>query len=248
MEEPETDLPTPPQESPTTHVPPTQARIIANKRSLASPYPINNFLIVMIVILLAISGFLGWQYFSLLTSPLPTTTSYTAPNPSPSPQDPKSEWNKYYIDDLGLSYLAPDFLTVNLQEPNPGAFTLYIENGKTKFDCEENDEECYYQLYLTYQLSYSYTEEDLENVKTDLIDESIVDTEIDSYPAIQGQVKGERNRFVTYILFKDTLISVWTSQPTEHNRRLTNSILSTFMFTPNPSSDIDLPNQEMTKQ
>jgi hypothetical protein len=67
----------------------------------------------------------------------------------------------------------------------------------------------------------------LEDLKTELQPDSIVESKIDDFPAVSGQYKGERNRFVTFILTDNGLFTLATSQPSKANQKLTNDILET---------------------
>lgn len=213
-----TEVPAPPVQTSDVHtVKPTNKKLVL------------VLVVVSLFVLLAAGGVLAYRYF------YPTATNVATTNPSASPAA-DATWQTYQVPLLGLTYQAPSNLTVNLEEPNPGVVTLYIENGVTNFECTDDTTPCYYQLYLIAQTEYFVSEEQLGNLKSELIPDSIVETTVGGYPAIQGQVAGERNRYVTYIIKDNVQISIWTAQPTTANKLLTDQILATFEFSTNEAS------------
>lgn len=138
-----------------------------------------------------------------------------------------ASWKTYTFQPIQLSLKVPPELVVHIEEPNPGNdFTAYIQNYPYNLPFPKENA---YQLYIIWQKT-PITQIEFQQLKDDLNVNSIEDTIITSYPAIKGQVKGERNRFVVYILKENTTISLFTSEPTEVNRKLTDQILSTFKF------------------
>ena len=141
-----------------------------------------------------------------------------------------ANWKSYYFRPLGLSLKVPSELTVHTEEPKPGRiFTAYIDNFPSNASYSEDKP---YQLYIIWSKDYSLTREEFNQRKNGLDWLSIRNTTIDGYPAIKGQIQGERNRFVTYIYKDERLISLYTAEPTKSNKNLTDKILATFSFQP----------------
>lgn len=150
-------------------------------------------------------------------------------SPSPTPTtDPTADWKTYTFPPLQLTLKVPPELIVHTEEPNPGNnFTAYIQNYAFNSPYPKDNA---YQLYITWQKSPVVTQIEFQSLKTNLDTSTIEDIAIAGYPAVSGQVRGERNRFVTYILKGNTQISLFTSDPTLANKKLTDQILSTFKF------------------
>lgn len=68
------------------------------------------------------------------------------------------------------------------------------------------------------------------NLKNEMNTNTANEITVAGLPAIQGQIKGERQRWVTYIIKDGYLLKLYTSEPTEENRLITEQILSTFKF------------------
>jgi len=153
----------------------------------------------------------------------------SSPAPSPSTiSDKTANWKPYTFQPLQLSLKVPPELIVHSEEPNPGNdFTAYIQNYAFNTPSPKEDA---YQLYIVWQKIPTVTQTEFQLLKDDLDANTVEDTMISGYPAIKGQVKGIRNRFVTYILKGNTKISLFTSEPTQINKELTDQILSTFKF------------------
>lgn len=148
------------------------------------------------------------------------------PAPTPSSQAETTDWETYTIADAGITFSAPSDLEVTFntqRNSNTGAAysaTLYVQKGMPTAD--------YYQLYGTYQWGPDYSNQSLQALKADLEPTTVKDTTISGYPAVEGQIKGERNRFVTYIRTDKGLLSLFTAEATQENKRLTDSIIKTF--------------------
>ena len=141
-----------------------------------------------------------------------------------------ANWKSYYFEPLGLSLKVPSELTVYTEEPNPGrGFTAFIQNYPSNGPYPEDKP---YQLYITWQKDRTLTREEFNQEKNGLDWLSIRNTTIAGYPAIKGQIQGERNRFVTYIYKDERLIILATAEPTKSNKNLTDKILATFSFQP----------------
>lgn len=139
----------------------------------------------------------------------------------------QSGWKSYTVNDLGLTFSAPSDLTVTYEtqrndKGEPDVTTLYVQNGSA-------NPKTYYQLYGLYQWNMPNSENTLAKLSGDL-QPGATQTTISSYPAISGQIKGQRNRFVTYILLKDGKFGLFTAEPTEANRLLSEQIMKTFHF------------------
>ena len=203
---------------------------------------INYFAISGVILFcLVVFGFggyyLGKQSFS-------TKTNGVQNQPTPSPVvaqvNSTSDWKTYTFQPIQLSLKVPSEFIVHTEEPNPGNdFTAYIQNYP--FNAPIPSENAY-QLYIIWQKTPTITQSGFQQLKDDLDTNSIEDTTIAGYPTIKGQVKGERNRFVTYILKGNTKISLFTSEPIQANKERTDKILSTFEFSdklsPTPATTV----------
>jgi hypothetical protein len=134
----------------------------------------------------------------------------------------EKNWESYDFPEVGLTLSAPFEMSVRGEKLDDSTFTLYVERGKYS----EGDD--YYQLYGLYNLSTA--EAKMEDLKSGFIDESVVETTVGGFPAVSGQNRGERNRFVTYVITDRGLFMLATSQPTVQNKELTDEILSTFQL------------------
>lgn len=138
-------------------------------------------------------------------------------------------WEGHAIPDAKLTFAAPAdliFYTETQRHIDTGAaysLTMYVQR-------ETGNSPDYYQLYGLYQWGEAYATKDIAQFKGDLQPGSIEETTISGYPALKGQVKGERNRFVTYIFTDIGKFSLFTAEPTSVNKALTDSILATFVF------------------
>lgn len=200
-------------------------------------------IICLLLTSLAASGWLFYQNLKLqkqisqlqttasptpLVLPKPSAAAKTADETVASKLSASEEWLSYTYGQPGLSFKAPLELIVY---PNEGvqSLTLFIQNYRLGQACNKPQEECY-QLHFIYQ-KMGLTQQEFINYQNNLSPQSVQETTVGGHPAIQGQIAGERNRFVTYILKNDGLISMYTSELIEANRQLTNQILSTFKFT-----------------
>ncbi len=180
--------------------------------------------VVMLALGIGIGLFLGKQIYSKPTiQPTPSPVAQATPTP-----DPTANWKTYTFQPLLLSLKVPSELIVHTEEPNPGNdFTAYIQNYP--FNSTVPLENAY-QLYLVWQKTPIITQAEFQQLQNDLEINSVKSTVVAGYPAIEGQVRGERNRFVVYILIRNTKISLFTSESTQTNKNLTDQILSTFKF------------------
>lgn len=205
-----------------------QAPISQPTQILGKP-KINYFVISAVILACFLLFGFGGYYFGKQPS---KTRSEEQNQPTPSPTttkiDSTTSWKSYIFQPLLLSLKVPSELTVHTQESNPGNdFTAYIQNYP--FNAPVPSENAY-QLYIIWQKTPTVTQTEFQQLKNDLDINSVENIVIAGYPAIKGQVKGERNRFVVYILKGDTKISLFTSEPTQINKNLTDQILSTFEF------------------
>jgi hypothetical protein len=145
----------------------------------------------------------------------------------PSQEPTTDGWKKYNFQPLELNLKVPESLIVHTEELDSGnGFIAYIQNYPYNSPYPENA----YQLYIIWQKIPRVTKEEFQLLKEDLIADSIENANIGDYPVIKGQIKGERNRFVTYIFKDSSVIKLATSEPTQINKELTDKILSTFVF------------------
>lgn len=193
--------------------------------------PKINYKIISAVILtcLAIFGFSG--YYLRKQSSFPKTNEVqnsTTSFPTVTPINFNSNWRSYTFQPIQLTLRIPSELTVHAEEPNPGNdFAAYIQNYPYNAPVPSKNA---YQLYIIWQKTPTFNQYEFQQLKNDLDISSIENTIIGGYPAIKGQIKGKRDRFVTYILKDNTIISLFTSEPTPTNKALTDQIIATFQF------------------
>lgn len=175
---------------------------------------INNKLSLTLIIVASVFAFLY-----IYNQKFPVLSNQTQGNNDTITSDNK--WIPYTFEKIGLSFSVPTDLTVSNDESDENMFILYIQR-------ETYPNPKYYQLYVTLQPSNNM-DYDKNGIKNQLLDGS-KDLIIDGYQAIQGQYKGERGRYVTFIFTNKGMLTLATSQPTIENEQLTNSILATFRF------------------
>lgn len=141
--------------------------------------------------------------------------------PQPVKETEKPTWKSYTFEKIGLTFSAPSDMTVDSEQSDESIFTFTVQRGAYP-------DQDYYQLYASLQITEN-PENDVESVKGDLVDGS-KNTTIGGFKAVQGQYKGERNRFVTFIFTDRGILTSATSQPTPENEKITDSILKTFTF------------------
>lgn len=177
----------------------------------------QNVLVIALLIIGAVAYYFGINKGKSMFTSSPATIV-----------DVSSAWKSYEFKPVSLTLKAPPDFTVEASEPNEGSdFTAYIQNAAFNKGDVANS----YQLYIYWQKLPPLSQAEFEKLRDGLIPESVTETKIDGFPAIQGQIKGERNRFATFILHNKGRISFLTSQPTEINKKITEEILSTLKFT-----------------
>lgn len=142
--------------------------------------------------------------------------------------DPKYNWKTHTIPEIGLTFRAPADMKVSGMNPDGEggtSFTVFVERA-------QYPDPTYYQLYGLYQFKSggAATEADLVAFKEELDPATVREIKIDGDKAIDGQIKGVRNRYVTGILKKDEMFTLFTSEPTQENKKITDQILATFDF------------------
>ena len=147
----------------------------------------------------------------------------------PSEASLEATWQNHSIDSIGLTFSTPPEMEVtssvdnNSQTGQPQTLTMYIQKNVAGAD--------YYQLYGIYQWNSSTDSQALLEVyKEELNPESIKEITMSGLPALEGQIKGQRNRFVTYIAIDQGILSLYTADPTPANKEMTDQILATFQF------------------
>ena len=130
-------------------------------------------------------------------------------------------WNSYTFEKIGLTLSVPSDVEISNDLPDEDNFTFIIQRGTYP---DSN----YYQLYATLQPNGTW-DKDSEGLKSQLLEGS-KNLTVGGFEAIQGQYKGERNRYVTFIFTDMGILTLATSQPTPENEQLTNKILDTFTF------------------
>lgn len=147
-------------------------------------------------------------------------------------QTETNSMEEYTFNELGLALKVPRGFIVtfepqlNLDTNTPYAYTFTIQNYTNGPTDEKN-----YQLYGLYQFDTEKVDSSILPILKEEMNEATANkTTIAGLPAIQGQLKGERQRFVTYIIKDGYLLKLFTSEPTEENRLITEEIISTFQF------------------
>lgn len=139
---------------------------------------------------------------------------------------PNTTLTKHTIPEANLTFLAPSDLEVtyevvkNQESNEPTGITLYVQKNN-------GDITKYYQLYGLYQFELNG---DLEGRKGDMEPATLQETTVSGFPALEGQIKGQRNRFVTYIKTDRGLLSLFTAEPTPENKALSDQIIDTFVL------------------
>lgn len=134
------------------------------------------------------------------------------------PDTEQVKFSYYNFADVGISFSAPSGLSVLGESIDNETFIFTVANSK--------DGDDYYQLYGLYKLQNSDSAS-LDEFRDSLIPETIIDTNVGDYPAIDGQLAGERNRFMVYTITPKGVLTLATSQPTEENKILTENIIRT---------------------
>lgn len=140
--------------------------------------------------------------------------------PTPAATEEK-DWESYVFDEIHLSFSAPFELKVTEEKVDDTFILTAQRSSYPKPD--------YYQLYGIYHVT-NPKDINRSELKKQLNESSIEETTIDGFYTVKGQYNGERNRFVTMIVTDKGLFTLATSQPTEENKKLTDSILATFDF------------------
>lgn len=173
----------------------------------------------------------GSYFFPRDLGKSPSVSQESAPTPTATPQPEivvADTWKSYSVPEAGLSFSAPAELTVTSEVQKkegtnqPASMTLYVQNA--------DDSKEYYQLYGTLQWDTPYPDDVLELRKDELSPETVSMLTTAGKPALRGQIKGVRNRFVTYIKLDIGLLSLFTAEPTPENEQLSNEIIETFQF------------------
>jgi len=155
-------------------------------------------------------------------------TQLTTPSPTEQPVVTKidADWKEHSFPEIGLTFSAPPEMEVitdtQKYEDTGEAYlhTMFVQKGV-------GGATDYYQLYGIYQIAPT-SPDDAELLKQEL--DNPTESIISGKKAVHGQIKGERNRFVTHILMDDGRFTLFTAEPTEENRLLSEKIINTFKF------------------
>lgn len=189
------------------------------------PYNLDTQNFIPLLVETASARSHGMQPLSVVDSVVKTLRADLA-QPTTDTTD-GAEWVDHEVADIGLTFKVPQGMSVNSQTSvndqtgKPYMVTMYIEKENTTV-------ENYYQLYGILQIDTANVPENLNSFKKEMDDVS--ESVVSGYPAISGQIRGERNRFATYILLKQGVLKLLTSEPTVENRQLTDAIIATFDF------------------
>lgn len=204
------------------------------------PLPLNKILFLISFISLILAGYFIYQnrllqqrLAAIETSQLPTPVEPTPTTPDETVIIP-ADWKGYSFPNASLRFSTPPTFTVTLDEPNPDSFTLYIQNYKNSISEVTSP----YQLYGLFQPgNYGDTEFYIEELKADLEPTSIKDITIGGFAGVEGQIRGNRNRFAAYILTNIGKWGFFTSPSTSINKGISDQILSTFKFFGTPTDE-----------
>lgn len=139
-----------------------------------------------------------------------------------------TNWQKQDLEGADFTLSLPPDLQVSselqktLDTKKPYSFNFVAIRGV-------GGDPTYYQLYCVYPFDLPVPK-NLQEYKSDLDPSSIEETTIAGHVALKGQLKGMRNRFVTYILASKGVMKFYTAEPTPQNKQLTDQILSTIQF------------------
>lgn len=187
----------------------------------------------LLAALMGVVGYTAWN----ATRQLPNVSVMTLPVVSPSPSaamenrevTPDPDWKTHQVADLDLTFSAPPEMRVTSETQKveetgqPYLTTMFVERGTA------NNAD-YYQLYGIIQWDSQFSADSLNEYKEVLEPSSIREVTVSGYKALEGQIIGQRNRFVTYILTDKGILTLFTAQPTAENKSLTDQIMGTFMF------------------
>lgn len=162
-----------------------------------------------------------------------------------------ADWKTYTVDLVNLTFKAPAYLFVQneVKKNTAGRYelTLFIQNYDDTHRLPSGGK--IYQLYGISQSYSTYTQADLDARQKEYVPSSIRNITVAGYPGIQGQFKGERNRYITEFIKDGALFSLMTADPVPENEALSNQILSTFQFLDNsiiPPKPTSIPTKKLT--
>ena len=205
-------------------------------QSTPTPQPPKKYssvlkgLVILVVLgLLGGVGYIGYQSYSAtylaesISSPQPTPTTTSKPTPA----DPTANWVERKFEKLGLTFKAPADLTMEESEESSGQLVSSIQNDKIG--------EEFFQMYFVYQKTGKKVREvDLQTFKNDpklIIPGTARDIQVDGYNGFAGQVADKAKRFITAIVKNGYWLIIYTAEPTQTNKELSDRITSTFKFT-----------------
>lgn len=141
------------------------------------------------------------------------------------------------FEQLGVSLEVPEGLSVikdpvvNLDDPTRlQAYLFYIQN----YGPSEGPGQDYFQMYghLQYDLPPTTWEEYVGGVLNSDMYAYAREIEVNGLRGIDSQFAGERNRFVYHFLLDGRVLSIAVSDPTDANKALADSIISTLQYLP----------------
>lgn len=222
--------------------PPSPQSQISSEHVILSPQPISasplstgvpkksspmlKVLGVLVILgLLGGLGYFGYQRYVSSQQIADLTTPPVIP-PTPHP-DPTANWTERKFEKLKLTFQAPSDLTMEESELTPGQITGHIQNDKIG--------EEFFQMYFMYQKTGKQVKQsDIQTLKNDskfIIPGTERDIAVDGYSGFAGQVADKSKRFVTALVKDGYLLIVYTAEPTQANKELSDRIISTFKFT-----------------
>ncbi len=191
-------------------------------------FPVLKVLTTLVILgLLASLGYFGYQnYTSSKQTPVLTATPQPTPTSTPN-SDPKANWTERKFEKFKLTFKAPPDLTIGESELNPNQFTGYIQNDKIS--------EAFFQMSFVYQKAgKKVRESDIQTFKDDarlIIPGTARDVEIEGHPGFAGQMADKKSSFVTAFIKDGYWFIIYTVEPTQTNKELSDQIMATFKFT-----------------
>lgn len=191
---------------------------------MKKPYAILFFITVITAILLAGGFFVLYKYGD---KTLPKKDS------TPTAKVSTGKLVDKKLEELELTFKAPDnfFVSEHVEraeeELPPYTYTFTIQN----YDFNAKPPEDYFQMYGIYQLDVgNATEEILDDLVHDLVEQSTQEIEVDGNKGIAGVYQGDRGSYVVTFIYNNKLFRISVTQPTEQNIELAKQIISTFKF------------------
>lgn len=180
----------------------------------------KKVIFLIILVTLTVSAVL---YFSKQNTPDKSVNSTVEITPTIKQEDGLKE---VIISEIGLSLKYPSNLTFRKEIADDAgrirSLGFYLEDGSSN---KPN-----YQLYGLYEFQSNIPDQNLEKTKIGMDAKTIKEVTVGSYKGIEGLTTGPKSHYLTNILKDGKLFSVSTWPPTLENKKLTDQIITTFLF------------------